>query len=322
VTLGVFGTIFGNSLLDDGGASAATVGPSATPSVSGSFSLSYQVPRGTPVHGRVLAASAGNWNASAATNFWTPARLDAATPADQPKSTRSAAVPQTVTTTLAHASHYAGSSTIGVLFYADQSLTTHYCSASVIGSPKGNLILTAAHCQPGKWMAFVPMYQHGANVQPYGIWAVTKAFVDPHYTGSTGPGSDYDYALAVVAPRNGKQVEQVTGGNRVVTTPGYRQYVTAVGYPKITADRTDQAIRCTPSYPTTQLSGYRQMVLLCTGFYGGTSGGPWLLHFNGTSGYLVGLTGGEDAGGPNSWTSYSPIIDSRFFGLLQYAELH
>ncbi|RAG81416.1 hypothetical protein DN069_33110 [Streptacidiphilus pinicola] len=312
---GVLGAVFVPSALAEinGPSGTATAGAQASALPGGSMAASP----------RMAAAAPSTWNASSAAKFWTPARLAAATSVDAPaKSTTSVGAHATTGSTIAHASHFTGASSTGIIVYASQDLTTHYCTASVVDSTHGNLIIMAAHCNPGSWMAYVPKYQHGAAQQPYGIWAVTKVFKDSHYSG-IGSGSDYDYAFAQVADNSkGQTVQSVTGGNWLSHPSTYSMYVTALGYPKISADSADEAIRCHPSYPTSHLSGYRQMVLYCTGFYGGTSGGPWLLGFNGNTGYLVGITGGLDTGGPNSWTSYSPFFDSRVFTLFNWAETH
>lgn len=324
---GVLGAVFAPSALAEingasgashpvGGATPAAASP--TPGAPGAGTMG--------VSPRVAATSATTWDAAAAARFWTPARLASALPVDAPKPVKTASgmsahsVPNS--STIARSTHFSGASSTGIIFYASQDLTTHYCTASVVDSHYGNLIIMAAHCNPGRWMAYVPKYQHGAAHQPYGIWAVTKVFKDSHYSGA-GSGSDYDYAFAQVAKNSrGQNIQSVTGGNWLSHTPSYSMYVTALGYPKITADSADEAIRCHPRYPTQKLPGYRQMVLYCTGFWGGTSGGPWITYFNGNTGYLVGITGGLDTGGPNSWTSYSPIFDSRIFTLFHWAEYH
>jgi hypothetical protein len=329
------------------GVLGALIAPSALAEITGSSGAPHPVGGAAPVSAaptpgapgtgmmavspKVMATSASNWNASAAAKFWTPARLAAARPADAPQTTTkhaasvSGVAPRLTVpsyASMARSYHFSGAPSTGVIFYASQNLTTHYCTASVVNSRYGNLIIMAAHCNPGSWMAYVPKYQHGAAVQPYGIWAVTKAFKDSHYSG-VGAGTDYDYAFAQVAKNSkGQTVQSVTGGYWLSRTPAYYEYVTALGYPKLSADSADQAIRCQPNYRTQQLPGYRQMVLYCTGFYGGTSGGPWITYFNGKTGNLIGITGGYQQGGPNSWTSYSPVFDDRIFGLFSYAQSH
>ncbi|SEK74674.1 trypsin-like serine peptidase [Streptacidiphilus jiangxiensis] len=343
LAVGVLGAVFAPSALAEisgtvAGAPTAPVSASPTPGAPGAGSMATAP--------RVVTTATTTWNAAAAATFWTSARLADAAPVDAPKTTAAAGTAGTTGTTgtasglgahamvgarlstpssIARSTHFGGASSTGVIFYASKDMTTHYCTASVVDSHYGNLIIMAAHCNPGSWMAYVPKYQHGLSAarQPYGIWAVTKVFKDSHYTGGSGAGSDYDYAFAQVAKNSkGQSVQSVTGGNWLSHTTSYNMYVTALGYPKITADSADQAIRCHPGYATQKLPGYRQMVLYCTGFYGGTSGGPWLLGFNGNTGYLIGITGGYEDGGPNSWISYSPVFDSRIFTLFQYAEYH
>jgi hypothetical protein len=289
---------------------------------------------------RIAAVAATTWNSAAAAKFWTPARIAAALPDDAapaakvsgsgvqaPATTVSHAATATsnavTSATIAHSYHFGGTPETGIIVYRSNNLTTHYCTASVVNSAGHNMIVMAAHCNPGSWMAYVPKYQHGAVVQPYGIWAVTKVFKDAHYSSGESDASDYDYAFAQVAPNSvGQLVQDVTGGYHLAYTSSYYLYVTALGYPEISSDPADEAIRCSPNYRTGKLAGYRQMVLYCTGFYGGTSGGPWVTYFNGTTGNLIGLTGGYDEGGPNSWISYSPIFDSRIFSLFAYAQTH
>ncbi|MEY9843326.1 hypothetical protein ABH940_000374 [Streptacidiphilus sp. BW17] len=312
-------------------ASSAPSGGAATPGAPGSGSMS--------VAPRVATVAATTWNSAAAAKFWTPARIAAAIPdeaapakvggsgvqaASTTVSHAATTASNTVTSaTIAHSYHFGGTPETGIIVYASSNLTTHYCTASVVNSAGRNMILMAAHCNPGSWMAYVPMYQHGALSQPYGIWAVTKVFKDAHYSSGESDASDYDYAFAQVAPNaSGQLIQNVTGGYHLAYTSSYYLYITALGYPDISSDPTDEAIRCSPNYRTGKLAGYRQMVLYCTGFYGGTSGGPWVTYFNGTTGNLIGLTGGYEEGGPNSWTSYSPIFDSRIFSLFSYAQTH
>src|SRR5215469_8025411 len=57
-------------------------------------------------------------------------------------------------------------STIGALFTLSPSgqLQNHFCTASVVDSPTGNLIVTAAHCMQGQRLGdivFVPGYSDG-----------------------------------------------------------------------------------------------------------------------------------------------------------------
>ncbi|WP_240659881.1 FG-GAP-like repeat-containing protein [Streptomyces sp. WAC 01529] len=212
---------------------------------------------------------------------------------------------------------YAGSRTIGVLYYVDKGMATHNCTASVVHSPKGNLILTAGHCGNGDKYAFVPQYRTGKTPaqQPHGIWAVDRVFRDPRHT-DYGPGSDLDFAFATVKPdKEGRQVEGVTGANTLTRTPGYQVAVTVVGYPSARNAPRDQAIKC--RVKTTRLSGYKQLRMACGGFYGGTSGSPWLMDYDERTGTgkVVGNLGGVGGGGATDSVSYAPYYDGEVFKL-------
>jgi hypothetical protein len=67
---------------------------------------------------------------------------------------------------------------VGALFglTARGTLGSHFCTATVVDSPRGDVVVTAAHCVSG-WkagsLAFVPGYRDGAA--PRGIWNVAAA---------------------------------------------------------------------------------------------------------------------------------------------------
>src|SRR5579859_3244814 len=73
---------------------------------------------------------------------------------------------------------FGGVATVGALFPADATgLRTgcgHFCTASVVHSPSGDLAVTAAHCVTGGTspVVFVPGYHDG--IAPYGTWQVTR----------------------------------------------------------------------------------------------------------------------------------------------------
>ena len=264
--------------------------------------------------------------------FWTPARLAAATPVDAAGgapagkgavSTRSPAATRAVAPAAVGRSYDNARPSVGILVYADKKLNTHYCTASVVDSPGKSMILTAAHCRPGSWAAFVPDYQAGAKTQPYGIWDIRTVYTDSRYS-ATGSGTDYDYAFAKVAPDSrGRLLQNVTGGNVLTLTPSYVNWAGVTGYPSVSAATpADKAITCWNW--TSKLSGFTQMQFLCTGYYSGTSGSPWLIHLNSrtNSGDVVGVVGGYQYGGPNSWISYSPVFTKNTFTLYDYANSH
>ena len=67
----------------------------------------------------------------------------------------------------------------------------------MIQSPRGDLLVTAAHCVTGTTgaIAFVPGYANGNA--PYGIWPVTRVFTDQAWDASAG--QDHDVAFLEVS---------------------------------------------------------------------------------------------------------------------------
>src|SRR5262249_58953090 len=65
---------------------------------------------------------------------------------------------------------FGGVAAVGALFSENSGrLGTHFCTATVVHSPHGDLAVTAAHCLSGtsQPIAFIPGYANGQ--QPYGI---------------------------------------------------------------------------------------------------------------------------------------------------------
>lgn len=263
--------------------------------------------------------------------YWTAARMASATSEDTGKSltvarTTTSATGKATTASLpaVRNSYYNGRASIGIVFYKGTDERSHYCTGFLVNSATKNLIMMAAHCNPGTWMAFVPAYRDdGRTAAPFGVWPVLKGYKDARYA-ATGSGTDYDYAFAKLgANAAGKQLGDILHGNTLTVTPTYYNTWAAVtGYPKVGPAPADRPITCWA--PTTKLAGYHQMVFLCRGFYGGTSGSPWLIGYDPktNTGKVVGLIGGYEAGGPNSWTSYSPIFTSATITLYNYAVAH
>ena len=197
--------------------------------------------------------------------------------------------------------------TVGALFtVSDGQLGTHFCTASVVDSPAGDMLVTAAHCLTGysltapAGLAFVPGYGQGAT--PYGIWTVTRAFVDAAWAASTSSVND-DVAFLTVAPSGGGlTLQSVTGADELGTSqPG--QVVRVTGYP----DSSDEPLSCR-NYATA--FGSTQLQFDCANYTDGTSGGPFLAR-GGTSGrpdVVIGVIGGYEQGGNTPEVSYSAVF--------------
>ncbi len=192
---------------------------------------------------------------------------------------------------------FSGLRSVGPLFPPGSSI--HTCTASVIASRSGDLVITAAHCLSGSgagWQ-FAPGYDNG--VEPYGSWHVVGLYGAPAWLHSTL--ASRDYAIVKVAPRvvKGKTqtLQDVVGANRLATAPANGTTVTVPAY-AIGSD--DRPVTCTVRvsyqgiYPA----------FTCSPYVGGTSGAPWLEHTRGAN-TVVGVIGGLHQGGCSAMRSYS-----------------
>jgi V8-like Glu-specific endopeptidase len=194
---------------------------------------------------------------------------------------------------------FQGTPAVGALFTTtDAGLGRHFCTASVVDSPHGDLVLTAAHCVTGiapATMVFVPGYHDGRI--PYGVWAVTRVIMSPAWISTSTPDDDFAF-LVVRSPARGR-VQRLTGGERLgVGQPG--RLVQVVGYP----DGANAPIVC-----TNQVRQFSpgQLEFDCGGYADGTSGSPLVADFSpGTGlGTMIGVIGGYEQGGYTSNVSYA-----------------
>lgn len=207
---------------------------------------------------------------------------------------------------------------IGALFHQDGN-GGHYCSASVVDSPGGDVIVTAAHCLASDThdTVFVPAYRDGNA--PYGIWKVADVVEDTRWTEDNDP--DLDVAFAVLNPLHGKEVQQVVGANKLSIgatddAPNGTLTATVTGYPQ----SMDEPITC--SNTIGRFSG-TQIRIDCTGYTDGTSGSPWVVAGsagrNHDEGLLVGVIGGFEQGGYTADISYSSSFGTDVAALYRSA---
>ena len=248
--------------------------------------------------------SAGSANAQArhttsASNYWNRARLLDAVPfapsdPDLPPPRPSAS---------ARPAHDAGALRVGALFLHSSS-GNHFCTASVVASPGGNVLITAAHClNRGKGshvynsdIVFIPGYRDGQA--PFGVWTPSKLIVARQWVASSDP--DFDVGFVVLQPHDGKNIQQILGADRIALDDADRYQVHVTGYPA----SSDSPITCDN---TTTLHSATQLQFDCAGFTGGTSGSPWVTRYRPStqSGTIVGVVGGYEEGGDTPSISYS-----------------
>jgi V8-like Glu-specific endopeptidase len=211
------------------------------------------------------------------------------------------AVRQLVSTSQ-NAQAFAGTPAVGALFTMSAGeLGRHFCTASVVNSPDGDLVVTAAHCMSGvSGVVFVPGYDNGAT--PYGVWPVTKIYTDRSWQASSDPDDDVAF-LRVGQAGSIVPIEDVTGAEQLETGTPTRQLVEVIGYP----DAANEPITCRNWTREPMLD---QLEFDCGGYTDGTSGGPFLADVNPLTGQgtVMGVIGGYEQGGLTPQVSYSSMF--------------
>ncbi|KAG6014921.1 hypothetical protein E4U54_004638 [Claviceps lovelessii] len=210
-------------------------------------------------------------------------------------------VATTVPLAAAEAVFYDGIPTVGVLY--DRNIKKHYCTASVVDSKKGNMIITAAHClsTDGTEIHFAPGYNNGKT--PYGTYPVLATYIQPGWNKNFDEKLDFAFMTLGKGKFNGKMVnvqEATGGGNRLVTTAGYSQTVEIVGY----AYGEQRARHCSSM---TYEAKAGQMGIECGPLQSGTSGAPWIANYNPATkrGDVIGDIGGWHTGGCDDYETFS-----------------
>ncbi|MET9296665.1 trypsin-like serine protease [Streptomyces sp. NPDC003077] len=206
---------------------------------------------------------------------------------------------------------------VGTLFEKDDS-GDHFCTASVVQSPRRNMLITAAHCafdssagKPVDDLVFAPDYREGD--EPTGLWKVKKVVVDDRWAASQD--EDLDVAFLILQDKDGEQIQDVLGGNTLGINRGFENDVKITGYPS----DSDTPISC--HNRTTKFSD-TQMRIKCTAFAGGTSGSPWLADYDPKShtGTVIGVLGGYEGGGNEDDVSYAVYFDDDIAKLYHRAQ--
>ncbi|MFI0215332.1 trypsin-like serine peptidase [Streptomyces lydicus] len=206
---------------------------------------------------------------------------------------------------------------VGAVFEKDDS-GDHFCTASVVQSPGRNMLITAAHCaydaEAGSTvndLVFAPDYRDGD--EPTGLWKVKKVIVDDRWAKSQD--EDLDVAFLILDKKDGKQIQDVLGGNTLGIDRGFDNEVKITGYPT----SRDTPISC--QNRTTKYSD-TQMRIQCTDFEGGTSGSPWLADYDPKShtGTVIGVLGGHEGGGDQDDVSYAAYFDDDVAVLYRRAQ--
>ena len=194
----------------------------------------------------------------------------------------------------AYPSPVRGSSAVGVLLVRHQH---PFCTASVVSSPRGDLILTAAHCLGHKLaptLMFAPSYYDG--IAPLGEWHVTGQVFAPRWF----PFGDVNQDFAFLTVHG--DVQTRAGSEKLGYSAPVPPSVRLEAY-----SLTGQLTVCNRRPGIIQAAGQQQLRLACPGFKNASSGGPFLIDINQNSGLgtIVGIIGGYQQGGDSPSVSYS-----------------
>ncbi|MCF6474231.1 peptidase [Nonomuraea sp. MG754425] len=231
--------------------------------------------------------------------YWTEGRMEAAQPVRPPAPKGQPGTPQQGATFTAPPSRGietqaarnpggawtgggAVTRTTGRVFFTAQGRNAS-CSGTAVTSANKSVVLTAGHCVKmngafhTNWV-FVPGYDRGAR--PLGTWAATRLLTTPQW--NAGEDIGFDVAAAVVAPLNGRTLVDAVGGQGVAFNQPRRRQTHAFGYPAAAPYDGSKLVHCSGrTFDDTAGTGDQGLTCDMTG---GSSGGPWMLNFNESTG--------------------------------------
>lgn len=157
------------------------------------------------------------------------------------------------------------------------------CSGDAVTSANKSVVITAGHCvkYQGTWhtnWVFVPAYDNGSR--PYGTWTAGETLSTPQWVASED--LNYDVGAAVVNQLNGQSLTDVVGGQGIAFNQARNQAMYAFGYPAAAPYDGTTLIYCSGSTFTDFLLT-TDHAMACD-MTGGSSGGPWFLRFNESTG--------------------------------------
>lgn len=165
------------------------------------------------------------------------------------------------------------------------------CSGSVIDSPDGDLVLTAAHCvidpvsgKVASFLTFIPAYRGGS--EPYGRWGAAEYSIPEAWTKTAGtafPNEGGDIALLKIKEfedqKSGTKVsvEEVVGSLGIAFDQACNQIYTQYGYPADPPYGGEILYSHIAPYAgaDTNPHFFPQPMKIASDFTEGASGGPW-----------------------------------------------
>lgn len=174
------------------------------------------------------------------------------------------------------------------------------CSGNAVNSANGDVVVTAGHCvkYQGEWATnwvFVPGYDGGEK--PHGEWAAQQLLATTQW--AENEDLNHDVGMAVVREKNGRSLTDVVGGQGIAFNQQRGQQMYAFGYPAAAPYDGESLIYCSGEVRDDLLGLSDDQGMTCD-MTGGSSGGPWFLDFDESTG----------AGVQNSVNSFKYVFDS------------
>ncbi len=189
------------------------------------------------------------------------------------------------------------------------------CTGTVLNTPKHDVVLTAKHCTAGvgKFAIdyFAPGYDKNVkNPEPYGRWKVKGAY--------DGPG---DLEVLVMEKKNGKNIQDVAGGQNYEINVPIGGRVSVIGYP---SDGHGRPYYCGADATVHVWKGghHNEWQTDCgKNFNNGTSGSAYMINYDPQThqGTVVAALGGDNEGGagPGDEFSLGDPLTSSFKSFLK-----
>jgi len=224
-------------------------------------------------------------SASSVANYWTPERMEAATPAEQRfggAAARAEAAPLPWTSAEVTTPYtQAPTSTHGKVFFTLGG-GDYVCSGTALLSGNKSVVWTAGHCVnegPGAFATnwqFVPAYKDGSA--PLGVYAAENLFTTSGW-GNSGDFS-YDLGAAVVAPAGGTALTDRVGGRGIAFNYSRSQTYTSYGYPAAPPFSGERLWKCNSPLQTSDSGANPATLGIGCDMTGGSSGGGWIVGSN------------------------------------------
>lgn len=209
--------------------------------------------------------------------YWTPARMEAATPRGIAPTAKpdKPGKPGGGGDSGAKAVKVNETPKFGKVFFSMNG-SNYVCSGTATQSGNGDVVTTAGHCLnegPGGYatnFAFVPAYDNGNR--PYGTWVAERLLTTSAWANSGD--FNHDVGFAVMSEQGGQSLTQATGSYPIAFNLGYNLAFDAYGYPAATPYNGQDLWRCsgTAGVDTRGTTDHR---LPCS-MTGGSSGGGWI----------------------------------------------